>query len=402
MDPAFSYSFQNQKRDLSDVLNTINKGRIGFISLFGTGEPAKSTEVEWLEDSLQARTLNVSGNSSGTLTITSSSVPVVGMLIQPDGKPDVFYVSTVTSATSIGVTLAGNNGGSLTAANAPTGLYRVISTPMNEGTHEGEGNNHQSEVKSNYTQIWRKEAALTRTAIQTAVYGLENTLDYQVKVQLDILSRELNAAAFFGQKVKRTGTTYDTRGQAGGLYYFAAGAGGLSVNAGGANLDDFVCNDGAQKIQDAGGNADVILCSPGQARVIGAAQDDKVRIVREDKIRGTFVAQVVNAVSGSLMTIIADDTCVPTDIWVLDRSAFSMRWLQPIYDWDPQDGAFDGVRRSILGEGTFEFKNILSRACRIYNVADAATALASVRAKGATVTVANPASNPVNTKAVTE
>lgn len=251
MDPAFSYSFQNQKRDLSDMLNTINKGRIGFISLFGTGEPAKSTEVEWLEDSLQARTLNVSGNSSGTLTITSSSVPVVGMLIQPDGKPDVFYVSTVTSATSIGVTLAGNNGGSLTAANAPTGLYRVISTPMNEGTHEGEGNNHQSEVKSNHTQIWRKEAALTRTAIQTAVYGLENTLDYQVKVQLDILSRELNAAAFFGQKVKRTGTTYDTRGQAGGLYYFAAGAGGLSVNAGGATLDDFVCNDGAQKIQDA-------------------------------------------------------------------------------------------------------------------------------------------------------
>ena len=43
MDPAFSYSFQNQKRDLSDVLNTINKGRIGFISLFGTGEIGRAS-----------------------------------------------------------------------------------------------------------------------------------------------------------------------------------------------------------------------------------------------------------------------------------------------------------------------------------------------------------------------
>lgn len=126
-----------------------------------------------------------------------------------------------------------------------------------------------------------------------------------------------------------------------------------------------------------------------------------MRIVREDKIRGTFVAQVVNAVSGSLMTIIADDTCVPTDIWVLDRSAFSMRWLQPIYDWDPQDGAFDGVRRSTR-RGNVRIQEHLSRAAGSTMWPIAATALASVRAKGATVTVANTASNPVNTKAVTE
>lgn len=397
-DIAFSYSFQNQKRDLSDALNTINKGRVGFISLFLTGEPATNHKVEWLEDVLQARTINVTNNSSGTLTIDSSSVPAVGMLIQPEGKPDVFYVNTVTNDTTIVVALAGKNGGTLETNTAPTGIYHVISTPMEEGTRQGEANLHQSTVEYNFTQIWRKEAALSRTAIQTNVYGLENTIDNQVRVQLDILSREMNAAAFYGQRVQRTGNTPQTRGQAGGLYVMANG--GLSVNANGAILDDFVCNDGAQAVQDAGGDANVILCHPGQARVLGASQDDKIRIVREDQTRGSFVAQVVNSVSGNLMTIIADSDCLPGDVWVLDRNAFAMRWMQPIYDWDPMDGAFDGVKRSLLGEGTFQFRNIKSRACRIYGLESAATAMAKVRAKGTTVTVANETTNPVNTKEV--
>ena len=377
----YGYAFQNTVRDLSGILNTINKGRIGFISLFGTGPKAAAHKVEWLEDTLAARTLNVTANSSGTLTIDSSSIPEIGMVIQPEGKPDVFYVSTVTNATTIQVVLGGNNGGTLTAANAPTGRYKVISTPVVAGSTHGEENLHQSGTAYNYTQIWRKEAILSRSDIQTAVYGLENTIQHQVKVQLDILSRELNTAAFYGQRVQRTGTTYATRGQAGGLYAFATGTGALSVNADGATLDDFLVNDGAQAVQDAGGTADVILCNPGQARVLGASTKDAIRIERKDEVRGSYVGSVVNAVSGNLMTIIADDDCQPGDIWVLDKSAFEMRWMQPIKDWDPQDGEFDGVKRSILGEGTFVFKNILARACRIYGVADAATALAAIRAK---------------------
>lgn len=375
----YGYAFQNATRDLSGVLNTINKGRIGFISLFGTGPNATAHKVEWLEDTLAGRTLNVTANTDGKLTIESSSIPEIGMVIQPEGKPDVFYVSTVTNANSIEIVLGGNNGGSLTAADAPTGRYKVISTPVVAGSTHGEENIHQSGVAYNYTQIWRKDAILSRSDIQSAVYGLENTIQHQVKVQLDILSREMNTAAFYGQRVQRTGTTYATRGQAGGLY--AMTAGGLSVNADGAALDDFLVNDGAQAVQDAGGNADVILCNPGQARVLGAATKDAIRIERKDDIRGTYVGSVVNAVSGSLMTIVADDACQPGDIWVLDKSAFEMRWMQPIHDWDPKDGGFDGVKRIILGEGTFIFKNILARACRIYNVKDAAEALASIRVK---------------------
>jgi hypothetical protein len=386
--PAFSYDFQTQRRDLSAALNTINEGQIGFIRLFKEGERATNPKVEWYNDKLSARTIQVTANNAGTLTIASSAIPVVGMVIQPEGKPDVFHVSTVTSATSIAIALAGNNGGSLSAATAPTGKYKVISAPIVEGSTKGEDNLHLAGTDFNYTQIWRKEAALTRTAIQTATFGLENSLNKQVEVQLNILSRELNMAALYGQRIQGTGATYDTRGQAGGLYYFATKENALAVNAAGNVVDDFILNDGAQLVQEKGGTANVILCHPGQARIIGGSSADKIRYDRTDNVRGTYVGAVTNSVTGTPMTIIADDAVQPGDVWILDDAAFSLRWMQPIYDWDPQDGEFDGVRRSILGEGTFEFKNILSRACRIHGLADSAAALESIK-QGSKVYVTN-------------
>lgn len=386
--PGFSYEFQNKRRDLSAVMNTINEGQPAFIRLFKQGEKATNPKVEWFNDKLSARTLTVSANSNGTLTIASSAVPVVGMIIQPEGKPDVFVVSTVTNSTTIAVALAGNNGGSLTAATAPSGKYKVISAPIVEGSTRGEDNLHLAGTDYNYTQIWRKEAELTRTAIQTSVIGLENTLTRQVEVQMNILSRELNFAALYGQRVQGTGATYNTRGQAGGLYYFGTQAGGLSINANGATLDEFLINDGSQAIGEKGGRANIILCSPGQARIIGSSVAGAVTYRQNDRVVGNYVDTVTNSITGTAMTIIADDAVQPGDVWVLDSAAFSLRWLQPVYDWDPGDKAFDGVRRSILGEGTFEFKNILSRACRIYGLADATTALASLK-QGKKVYVTN-------------
>ena len=44
----YSYSFQNKKRDLSDVLSTVIKDEPRFISLFGPAENATQQKHEWL------------------------------------------------------------------------------------------------------------------------------------------------------------------------------------------------------------------------------------------------------------------------------------------------------------------------------------------------------------------
>ena len=53
----YNYSFLNEKRDLSDILHTINQRRIGFISLFSNGPKATAHKVEWLEDTRQGRSI---------------------------------------------------------------------------------------------------------------------------------------------------------------------------------------------------------------------------------------------------------------------------------------------------------------------------------------------------------
>lgn len=55
----YSYSFQNKKRDLSDVLSTVIKDEPRFISLFKPSEDATQQKHEWLEDQLTGRSVTV-------------------------------------------------------------------------------------------------------------------------------------------------------------------------------------------------------------------------------------------------------------------------------------------------------------------------------------------------------
>ena len=51
----FSYSFQNKKRDLSEVLSTVIKNEPRFISNFKMVENATQQKHEWLEDQIRAK-----------------------------------------------------------------------------------------------------------------------------------------------------------------------------------------------------------------------------------------------------------------------------------------------------------------------------------------------------------
>ena len=57
----YSYSFQNRKRDLADILSTVVKDEPRFISNFKTVADATARKHEWLEDQLTGRSVTVSG-----------------------------------------------------------------------------------------------------------------------------------------------------------------------------------------------------------------------------------------------------------------------------------------------------------------------------------------------------
>lgn len=379
-----SYTWENKARQVLEAYEIIRQESPLLLGMVGTGAAATSTKLEWLEDSVGPRRFYPTGNSSGTLTVTADEVAMVkvGSLVMASGGPELFKVDSA-SGTSIVVSLVASNGGTRTANDAPASVaWNIVADPEKEGSEPGDGAVHQAKISYNYTQIFRKDVTLSRSAIQTAVYGsLDNQIDHQVSLKLEEMVRDMNGVLVFGHRQERSGSAL---GMAGGLYEFATGEGALSIDGSGtAILDDITINDAIQLVSGAGGNPTAVLTCPALARVIGAATRDQVRIVREDTIRGNYVAQVVNSLNGSLLTIVADPllNVVPNEAWVIDPSMISIHHMQAPTDSDSTGPGFDGIRRSLIAETTFEFNNAKLRACRIKNLMDADEAIAAIKAK---------------------
>lgn len=402
--PGYSYAWANKKRQVLETYEIIRQESPLLLGMVGTGAAATSTKLEWLEDSVGPRRFYPTGNSSGTLTVTADEVAMVkvGSLVMASGGPELFKVESA-SGTSITVSLVAANGGTRTAANAPANVaWNIVADPEKEGSEAGDGAVHQAKIGYNYTQIFRKDVTLSRSAIQTAVYGnLDNQINNQVSLKLEEMVRDMNGVLVFGHRQERSGSAL---GMAGGLYEFATGEGALSVDgSGSAALDDIIINDAIQQVAGAGGTPTIVYTCPAQARVIGASTRDQVRIVREDRVRGNYVAQVVNALNGSLLTIVADPlmNVVPNEAWVIDPAMISIHHMQAPTDSDSTGPGFDGIRRSLIAETTFEFNTAKLRACQIKGLLGADEAIAKIRGDK-TVNINSSQGNPVYTKAVTE
>ena len=378
----YSYSFQNRKRDLSDILSTVIKDEPRFISNFKTVEPATSRKHEWFEDQMAGRSLTATAYSAGTVTASEADVAKlkVGTLLVIRNDSALFRVTAIPTVTTFTINLEAANGSSTTAP-ASNSILNIVSTPMAEASANGDGeeNYHLSGTNWNATQIFRKDIVLSGSSLAIGVYGnLDNQLNRQTAFALSELARDLNRVARF---VRRVEATSSVRGECGGLYFFATGENALKVDGNAKQVDSFMINDAAQLILAEGGDPIQILCSPGQARVLSNEYRHQLQIVRSDDRRGASVAVIVNEINGHGMTIMADPDMPDGDVFVCDPSGFGLAPLtgRSIPDEDSTPRGFDGIQRMALGELTFEFKNPLARICRITNIKSSAAALASLR-----------------------
>ena len=382
----YSYSFQNRKRDLSDILSTVVKDEPRFISNFKTVADATARKHEWLEDQLTGRSVTVSGSVNAMVCPASAADLAklkVGTLAVKNNDSALFRVVAVNS-TGFTVELAAANG-SATKTPASGDVLNIVSTPMAEGSNPGDGDETGIIGSANYncTQIFRKDIILTGSTLAVNVFGnADNQLNRQTAFALSELARDLNRVALFGVRAEASPTV---RGTAGGLYEFGTGTGSLAVDAAGERLESGIINDAAQQIMGAGGEPTQILCSPGQARVLSGEYKSQLQILRSDDRRGAYVAMVVNEINGRGLTIMADPDVPDTDVWVLDPAGFGLSSLRgrAITDEDTTPGGFDGIKRMALGELTFEFKNAHQRVCRIHGLQASTAALSAMRTAAA-------------------
>ncbi|MDD5697091.1 MAG: DUF5309 family protein [Victivallaceae bacterium] len=378
----YTYSFVNKKRDLTDVLSTVIKDEPRFIANFKRVEDTAQQKHEWLEDQIAGRA--VTATAVDTLVVTASPADVaklkVGTLLVIKNDSALFKVTVINSSTAFTVALAAANGSSTTTPVADD-VMSIVSSPMSEGSANGDGEEsyHLSDSNYNCTQIFRKDIILTGSALAINILGnVDNQINRQTAFALSETARDLNRVALFGRRVEAAS---GTSGEIGGLYYFGTNSDFLSVDASSLALDSFMVNDAAQCILSEGGEPSQILCSPGQARVLSNEFRDKLQIVRSDEKRGAYVAVVINEINGRAMTITADPDVPDTDAWVMDVAGFGLSNLKgrALSDEDATPKGFDGIKRMALGELTLEFKNARQRLCRIHSLQASAAALAALK-----------------------
>ncbi|MCP3967476.1 MAG: DUF5309 domain-containing protein [Lentisphaerae bacterium] len=380
----YSYSFANKKRDLTDVLSTVIKDEPRFISNFKRVEDASQQKHEWLEDQIAGRAVTATAVSSMTVTASAGDVMKIkaGTLLVPKNDSVLFKVVSVDSATTFTVTKAVSNGSSKIAPSEDD-VLNIVSSPMAEGSGNGDGEESYQLSGTNYnsTQIFRKDIVLTGSALAINVFGsVDNQLNRQTAFALGEAARDLNRVALFGRRVEGNSVN---RGETGGLYFHGTQGGCQAIDAGTTALDSFIINDAAQTVLSEGGNPTQILCSPGQARVLSNEFRDKLQIVRSDEKRGAYVAVVVNEINGRAMTIMADPDMPDSDAWIMDIGGFGLSNLKgrALSDEDATPKGFDGIKRMALGELTLEFKNARQRLCRVHGLKPSLEVLAAIRAQ---------------------
>ena len=293
----YAYSFVNKKRDLSDILSTVVKDEPRFISNFKAVADATAQKHEWLEDQIMGRSVTAMTVNNSNITASAADIAKLktGTLLVLQNDSALFRVKSI-NGTTFTLELAGANGSATTMPTAGA-VLNIVSSPMAEGSANGDGEetSHLSGTEYNYMQIFRKDIVLTGTAMAINVYGsIDNQINRQTAFALGELARDLNRVALFGAR-REPGAA--VRGEAGGLYFFATGENAMAIDAKGIALDSFMINDAAQNILSEGGEPMQILCSPGQARVLSNKYKPSLQILRSDDRRGAYVATIVNEIS---------------------------------------------------------------------------------------------------------
>lgn len=364
----YNYDLTNGIKDLTGLMSTVIAKTPKFISLFTQMDAATAVKHEWLEDQITPRSVTaVTGTGTTSLVLSAADYATmkVGTILRDQVDTLTWIVTALAGSNTVTVAINAANDSSVTAV-VEDHIYDVVSLAQGQGSSNGDGDQSYYSIPSNYnyTQIMREEAIITGTAIQTNTYdNVENNMAAQEAWKLQQMAYQMNRMALYG---KRVAPASGTKGQAGGLYTF----GSTLENAvsGTLKLSSSIVNDAVELSMTAGGNPDTIVCSIAQARYLSAENSSALQVVLSDTSSGQFVGQVRNDVMGDkYLRIVADHDLIDSEAWVCDSSGMGVTYLQNrgVQSWDTTSDGFDGMKRSIIAEPTFIFKNGAQRYCRI-------------------------------------
>lgn len=357
--PITSYDFQNDIRDVVPILDYLNQNNPKLISKIALGTPAKNKTHEWTEGILAGK--KIVGTAEGlTITADSAAGLAIGMKLQPVNASDVYIIASI-AGNEITVTKLVSTMADVPAAST---TYKVYGANVVSGSTTGEAVAWQGQTRLNYTQIFRKDASLTGTAIATSTYDNSNNMNTQVTAAMELIQADLNFAVWHGRKLLGGAGIASAMG---GIYEFCTAN---IENAGATALTIAMINKVIGKIVKAGGKPNTIVMGRDLAPAISELYKDQVIIGEDSNVRGLYVNKIKDAF-GNILDVVYDDECPAGHIWIMDISKLK---LSPVVgrtfkDEDSTAPGFDGLSRTIIGEYTLEVYNPEECFGRIENIA---------------------------------
>lgn len=360
--------------DLPEIRDSVAPA-IGFLTriesplLLALGWPelaiADNVKHEWLEEALKKNASLVDGAQTAgdtTIEVTAGTGTrfAVGDVIQVGGSRELMIVTTV-NANDVVVTRGAF--GTVAVAIASGAELVRLSNPAIENEDAPAGDPVLRVRRANFTQIFRKTAAVTRSMRKAKLHGdIQDELDHQVMLAMQDLLRNVAHAVVNGkaQTTNPEGTTAQARTMDGIIWSIKnGGADAAAKDAGGAVLDEIVVNELLQDMFEKGASPDLLVCSPRQKRALSALMEGRVRSTFEEKKFGLSITQWES--DFGLLNVLEPDIFVPKDcLLALDTSRIAIARLgEGAEPFDVENLGKVGLvdDREVVGEFTLEIKN---------------------------------------------
>lgn len=355
---AQTYDFKDQIRQMQANVDIILQNAPVLLGLVGVGDALTQTKFEWMNDYLNSdlATAAAAADASATqITLEAGDARKFAVNALVQNGLEVMQVTAVDEVNNT-ITVVRGFDATTPEAIAADAELRVISRPRPEGEDTFRKNEINDRLVSfNYSQIFSRYAAVSRTQQQVRTYGVEDEIDYQVNLRLQEMIREMNNSLIYGRKY--IGSDQQPR-STGGLFAFASEQGSKNVDMGGAEITAKALNDAVEETFKRGGMVNTIVCAPNVARQITKLGGDTIRTSRQETATGYQILSFVSDLPGGAISNVVVDLNMPKDrALLLDVNNIKTRYLTPTYDQDATLPGGDYFSRVIRAELGFEIKN---------------------------------------------
>lgn len=207
----------------------------------------------------------------------------------------------------------------------------------------------------NYTQIFYKQATVSKDQQASATYGIDDMLAAQIEWRMKEIATDVEAALISG--TGNSGASGTARLLTGALSLITTNV-ETGTGTGNEALTEDMFNDALQTIWTAGGRPKNVYVNAGQKRAISAFTASNTKNIMADAKK--LVSAVDVYVSDFGMLEVALDAFMPTDkALIIDKSFWKVAMFRPFIVEDyPSQGSY--VAKTIEGSLTLECNNQLS------------------------------------------